>query len=230
MADLALKTAQTLDLSLLNDEEFESLVAAIFRAKILRPPAGQKLSPESFGHTVVSVSHSGRGADEGRDLTVTTWVSDCVVARQFTWLVQCKHNAKSKRSVQLRDFGGDPFFADVVAQHGADGYLIVCSTRPSKNLQSRFDALTASAGNPYHFVIWDGARVCEEAHKHHDLIKQFFPDYYRMYLQKDIEFEDVVEWLQREGVSAEKRSLLNAALSEVTPDESADAGRESGEG
>jgi hypothetical protein len=228
MADNALNNARTLDLALLDDEEFESLVAAIFRAKILHPPADQKPSPESLGHTVVAVSHSGRGADEGRDLTVTTWVSDCVLARQFTWLVQCKHNAKSKRSVQLRDFGNDPFFADIVAQHDADGYLLVCSTRPSKNLQSRFDALTKNDGNHYHFVIWDGAKVREEAHKHPDLIKQFFPDYYRTYFQKEIEFEDVMGWIQREGVSTEKRSLLNAALSEVTPEEQAGDGRESG--
>jgi len=229
MVDNALSDARALDLALLDDEEFECLVAAIFRAKILHPPPDQKPAAESLGHTVVLVSHSGRGADEGRDLTVTTWVSDCVVARQFTWLVQCKHNAKSKRSVQLRDFDNDSSFVDVVAQHGANGYLLVCSTRPSKNLQSRFDALTENVGNPYHFVIWDAARVCGEAHKHPDLIKQFFPDYYRTYLQKEIEFEDVMEWIQREGISAEKRSLLNTALSEVTPEERVDTGKEFGE-
>lgn len=228
MALLESKDARTLDLASLDDEEFESLVASIFGAKILRPPTEHGHSPESFGHTVVSVSHSGRGPDEGRDLTVTTWVSDCVVARQFKWLVQCKHKAKSKRSVQLGDFKNDPSFADVVTQHNANGYLLVCSTRPARNLQSRFDALTADAGNPYHFVIWDGARVSAEVHKHEDLVKQFFPDYYRAYLQKEIEFEDVMEWVQREGVSAERRSILNAALSEVTPDGSPEAGVRSG--
>lgn len=228
MASLAAKDNQTLDLASLDDEEFESLVDSIFRAKILRPPDEQGHSHEPFGHTVVSVSHSGRGPDEGRDLTVTTWVSDCVIARQFKWLVQCKHKAKSKRSVQLGDFKNDPSFADVVTQHGANGYLLVCSTRPARNLQSRFDALTADAGNPYHFVIWDGARVSEEVHKHEDLVKQFFPTYYRAYLQNEIEFEDVMEWIQREGVSERRRSILNAALSEVTSDELPEARSESG--
>jgi hypothetical protein len=228
MAVLASKDIQTLDLASLDDEAFESLVAAIFSAKILRPPVEQGDSNESFGHTVVSVSHSGRGADEGRDLTVTTWVSDCVVARQFKWLVQCKHKAKSKRSVQLGDFKNDPSFVDVVTQHGANGYLLVCSTRPARNLQSRFDVLTADASNPYHFVIWDGARVSAEVHKHEDLVKQFFPGYYRAYLQKPVEFEDVMDWIQREGVSGERRVILNAALSEVTPDESPEERGESG--
>ena len=103
---------------------------------------------------------------------------------------------------------------------------MVCSTRPARNLQSRFDALTADASNPYHFVIWDGARVSEEAHKHLELIKQFFPDYYRTYLLKEFEFEDVVEWIQREGISAEKRSILSAALSGVMPGDRNESGEE----
>jgi hypothetical protein len=226
MAGLASINNQTLDLASLDDEEFESLVASIFRAKILRPPAEQGASSESFGHTVVSVSHSGRGADEGRDLTVTTLVSDCVIARQFKWLVQCKHKAKSRRSVQLGDFRNDRSFVDVVTQHGANGYLLVCSTRPSRNLQSRFDALTADDGNAYQFVIWDGAKVSEDVHKHEDLVKQFFPDYYRAYLLKDFELEDVVEWIQREGISAEKRLILSAALSGVMPGERNESGEE----
>jgi hypothetical protein len=228
MAGFASNNNQTLNLASLDDEEFESLVASIFRAKILRPPAEQGLTPESFGHTVVSVSHSGRGPDEGRDLTVTTWIRDCVIARQFKWLVQCKHKARSKRSVQLGDFKNDPSFVDVLTQHGANGYLLVCSTRPARNLQSRFDALTANAGNPYHFVIWDGAQVSAEVHKHEDLVKQFFPGYYRAYLQKAIKFEDVMEWIQDEGFSGERRSILNAALSEVTPGELPEDRGESG--
>lgn len=228
MADQDFTNSAMLDLASIDDEQFECLIAAIFRAKILRPATEHKSSTESLSHTVVKVSHTGRGADEGKDLMVTTWVSDCVITRQFKWLVQCKHKAKSKRSVQLADFKNDPFFVDVVRHHGADGYLLVCSTRPSGNLQSRFDTLTADNSNPYHFVIWDGTKVCEEALKKPDLIQQFFPVYYRSQLH--IEFGDVVEWIRRERVTPEERLILGAAVSElvVSPDEMMNDEKKSG--
>jgi len=61
---------------------------------------------------------------------VITWVRDCVVARQFKRLVQCKHKPKSKKSVQLGDFKNNPSFVDLMTRHGANGYLLVCGTRP----------------------------------------------------------------------------------------------------
>jgi hypothetical protein len=217
-----------LDLASIDDEQFESLIAAIFSAKILRPAIDENPVPDSLNHTVVEVSHTGRGADEGKDLMLTTLVSDCIITRPFKWLVQCKHKAKSKRSVQINDFK-DGSFVDVVRQHGADGYLLVCSTRPARNLHSRFEALTDDSSNSYPFVIWDGTRVCEEAHRHPRVIELFFPDYYRSHFQREIEFEDVVGWIQRKKVSVEERSILSAALSEVvSPDDAPDDENESG--
>lgn len=224
MSDRDSTNSATLDLTSIDDEQFECLIAAIFRAKILSPVASENTSAESLSHTVVSVSHTGRGTDEGKDLMVITWVRDCVVTRQFKWLVQCKHKPKSRRSVQQGDFKNNPNFENLVTRHGANGYLLVCGTRPARNLQSLFDELTATDRNPYQFIIWDGARVAAEAHKHPEVIRVFFPDYYHSHFE--IEFDDVVGWLQRNRVSAEERLLLSAALSEVvSPEDLPDEGK-----
>lgn len=72
-----------LDLSTLNDEQFEDLVEAIFRARI--PQFGKETSASfaAIQLSVVSVDRSGRGTDEGRDLLVTTLVSDCIPPRRI---------------------------------------------------------------------------------------------------------------------------------------------------
>jgi len=226
MPDRDSTSSAKLDLASIDDEQFESLIAAIFRAKILSPATGRESSAESLSHAVVSVTHTGRGPDEGKDIMVVTWVRDCVVTRQFKWLVQCKHKPKSKKSVQLSDFKNNASFEDVVTRHGANGYLLACSTRPAKNLQSLFDALTADDRNPYQFVIWDGTTVCEEAHKHPGVMEVFFPEYYRSHFQREIEFDDVVGWLQQNRVSTEERQVLSAALREVvTPNDAPEGGQ-----
>src|SRR5262249_26197886 len=79
-----------LDLSTLNPEQFEDLIDAVFRAQMPSP--------------VTSVERSGRGADQGMDLIVKTLVSDGIAHREIRWLVQCKHNVKSKKSVRPGNF------------------------------------------------------------------------------------------------------------------------------
>lgn len=204
-----------LDLASLDGERFEQLVAAIFRAKCLPTPGSKADTIESSPPTVISVIHSGRGADQGLDLLVTTAVNDGVALRRFKWVVQCKHFAQSGKSVQTRDFQNDPSFCDIVSQHAADGYLLVCSTIASVNLQKRFDALTEQRDNPYVFVIWDGARVSEELNRHLDVLKLFFPDYYRRFHQKPIDRQDIMAWAKETGAPKETLSNFELALEQV---------------
>jgi len=200
-----------LNLTVLNDEQFEDLIEAIFRAKAPPLPANDVGVAESTSYTVVSVSRSGRGHDEGRDLLITTIVRDCVAPRFIRWVVQCKHKALSGKSVGPGDFDNDFSFPDVVSHHNANGYLLVCSTRPSTRLQARLDKLT-SDNNAQQYVAWDYARVCEEVFKHESVMRQFFPEEYRRQ-QKLVEGSRVEEWARQFDGEISEDAL--AALSDI---------------
>ena len=206
------------------------MVEAIFRAKSVYAPNAQAISSESVYRTVVSVLPSGRGADQGRDLLVTTVVNDGILIRQFKWVVQCKHNAKSGKSVQPSDFQNDPSFPDVVSHHQANGYLLVCSTIPSTNLQSLFERLTEQNNNPYFFTVWDRTKICEELNNHLDVLKQFFPEYHQRYYQKPIEIQDIMKWAEERGAPEEAMSTFKMALNKVVAkDRSQISSKDSGE-
>jgi hypothetical protein len=183
----------SLDLSSIGHERFEDLVEAVFR----------------HDDRVVSINRSGRGADAGRDLLITTQVSDGVSVRQFKYLVQCKHRVSPRRAIGPGDFGCEFAFADRVAHHKADGYLLVCNTRPTTGLQDLFDSLSSQNGRRILYLIWDGARVVEEVTKHSQVTEQFFPDFYR-YRQGLIEAGKIRDWLMCYGdaVSPEARQGL----------------------
>lgn len=214
-----------LDLSALNDEQFEDLVEAIFRARMLQQGLEQPTSIESYQLSVISVSRSGRGADEGRDLLVTTLVRDCIAPRKIKWVIQCKHKAVSQRAVSPSDFDNDFSFIDIVKHHDANSYLLVCSTRPSTKLQSRLDKLTKEHPDRQ-FIIWDVARVCEEVLRHEELIKQFFPREYQQ--QRDmVDGGQIRNWMEqyKEAISPDACN----ALSQIIPTELADAAEMGGQ-
>lgn len=210
-----LKKEIALDLASLDGEGFEKLVAAIFRAKCVPATNDQAISSEPANQTVISILPSGRGSDQGRDMIVTTVVNDGIHIRQFKWVVQCKHYAKSGKSVQPGDLQSNGALPDVVTCHQSNGYLLVCSTVPSTNLQNLFEHLTEQNNNPYYFIVWDEARVCEELNRHLDVMKQFFPEYYRRYYQKPIEIEDIMKWAEESGAREETLTTIKMALDQV---------------
>lgn len=84
------------------------------------------------------VNWAGRGADAGRDLLCVETGDPMFGTKERLWLVQCKHFAHSNRAVGVSDL--EPI-SDVCAQHGADAYLLACSTYPSSSVVSRLEAL-----------------------------------------------------------------------------------------
>jgi hypothetical protein len=171
-----------LDLSPLSPEQFEDLIEAIFRARMPEP--------------VISVERSGRGADRGMDLTVRTLVSDGIAFRETKWLVQCKHKAKSAKAVSPGDFKQDFTFPDILAHHNASDFLLVCSTQPSINLQSLFARLTEDK-HPHQFIIWNGARVCQEVLDREPLVQRFFPEVYD-YQRGLVSREALKQWAEEQ--------------------------------
>jgi hypothetical protein len=95
---------------------------------------------------------SGVGADGGRDLLVREELQSIFGRRFFTWLVQCKHFAKSKRSVGVKDLDN---VVDSCVQHCADGYLLVSSTYVSSAVVNRLEAINADRSKHLATNFWD---------------------------------------------------------------------------
>ena len=68
----------------------------------------------------LTVTSSGRGADEGRDLFFDETRKGPLGVGTVRWLVQCKDNSQSGKSVSEIDVGG---ILDKVQQHRATGFL-----------------------------------------------------------------------------------------------------------
>jgi hypothetical protein len=185
-----------LNLSLLNDEQFEDLVEAIFRARIVpQSETSATQNASALASVVISVSRSGRGQDGGLDLSVTTMVRDCIAPRLIRWVVQCKHKASSGRSVAPGDFAKEFSFPEVLLHHNANSYLLVCSTRPSAKLKEHFDRLT-NESNSHQYIVWDYAQLCEVILPHEGLMKQFFPHEYER--QRGlVDSRPIAEWARQ---------------------------------
>ncbi|MFD3903547.1 restriction endonuclease [Streptomyces sp. CB04723] len=104
---------------------------------------------------------SGRGADGGRDLLLEEPGDALLGAKTRKWVISCKHMAHAKdgagRSVNGEDVGSIGGIVDAVAQHDADGFLLVCSTQPSSALVSRLESIERTKG--VHTHVWDGVEL-----------------------------------------------------------------------
>jgi Restriction endonuclease len=107
------------------------------------------------------VRWSGRGADSGRDLLLEETGDVLLGSKIRHWVVSCKHTARANggagRAVNGTDVGSDGGIVDAVSQHGAVGYLLVCSTHPSSALVTRLEAIERSKG--IHTHVWDGVEL-----------------------------------------------------------------------
>lgn len=97
----------------------------------------------------------GRGPDGGRDLLMKEQLKGRLVTRPFTWLVSCKHNAASGKSVGIND---EKSITDRLKQHTADGFIGFYSTMASASLIDRLRELN-DQGEMEAFEIYDGARI-----------------------------------------------------------------------
>jgi uncharacterized protein CbrC (UPF0167 family) len=102
------------------------------------------------------VQWSGRGADGGRDLICRETLTGVFTPQSKTWLVQCKHKAHGGGSVGVNDLDQ---IVDSCQQHGASGYLLVCSTQPSSAVINRIEAITSSNANNIEALYWDAVTL-----------------------------------------------------------------------
>jgi hypothetical protein len=95
---------------------------------------------------------SGVGPDGGRDLLCIEERTSFFAADKKTWLIQCKHNAHSGKSVGIEDLDE---IVDSCTQHGATGYILACSTQPSSAVVNRLENITKNPANAITAIFWD---------------------------------------------------------------------------
>jgi len=143
------------------------------------PGDGLEQLVRQIGHRKkLSTSWSGRGADGGLDLRFTEFLSGSLSKEKITWLVSCKDNAKSGKSVSERDL---PNITDKLIQHKADGFLLVTTTTITTGAKKLLDDLDKSNGGNIYTLVWDSSELTtmllEPANQ--DLFMQFFPQSYQ---------------------------------------------------
>jgi len=124
---------------------------------------------------------SGRGADQGKDLIFTESLRGQLHEESKRWLVQCKDNAQSNKSVSEADCGA---VSDKVFQHQCDGFLLVTTTTAGTALKAKLDALAVIKDRPILTQVWDMY--------HLDLLlrKPEFSDIFKSYFPKSWEQEN----------------------------------------
>jgi hypothetical protein len=141
-------------------ETFEALIRLI----------GERLS--------MVVEWSGRGADGGRDLIFVETQQGPIKAHPVRWLVSCKDNSDSSRSVNERDVGS---VLDKVRQHRCGGFLLATTTTVSTGLKEMLDKLDSAKGGPTQTQVWDRFEITRMLFSNQcaSLLLQFFPEHHR---------------------------------------------------
>ncbi|MGM4998296.1 restriction endonuclease [Tardiphaga sp. 538_B7_N1_4] len=140
-------------------------------------PAGENLEGlvrligERLGLTV---SWTGRGADQGRDLIFTETQSGRIGSTPVRWLVSCKDNSKTNQSVSEQDVGS---VVDKVRQHDCTGFLLATTTTVGAALKAKLDGLQSNPKDRVQTKVWDrfelSAMLLSDPFA--DLLRQFFP-------------------------------------------------------
>jgi hypothetical protein len=140
-------------------------------------PAGEtfegliRLMGERLG---VTVSWSGRGPDQGRDLIFVEAQTGLIGSGAVRWLVNCKDNSKTNQAVSEQDVGS---VIDKVRQHGCDAFLLATTTTVGTALKAKLDALASGPHERIQTKVWDRFELTAMllSDQFADLLRQFFP-------------------------------------------------------
>lgn len=119
-------------------------------------------------------SEPNRGADGGKDIIAIEHQTGHLSSNEFVWLISCKHNAHSGKSVNEND---EQNITDRLAQHKANGFIGFYSTLPSSGLNNRLDAIK----DKYKVSVFNHERIESNLidNECFDLIRRFFPNSYK---------------------------------------------------
>lgn len=134
----------------------------------------ERLVRELLHNRGLEVYWSGKGPDGGKDLICIETYNSNFKSSSKRWLVQCKHNAHSGKSVSLNELDS---ITDSCAEHNATGYLLVCSTYPSSAVVKRLEEIEKNKNISTCF--WDSVKLEKELLKpiNWNISNLFFPEY-----------------------------------------------------
>ncbi|HHT9843851.1 TPA: restriction endonuclease [Legionella pneumophila] len=132
----------------------------------------EQLIRELLQSSGLKVHWTGVGQDGDRDLIAIESEKGPIDKFERTWLINCKHNAWSKKSVSVKDLSN---IADACKSINAQGFLLTCSTQPTSSLVIRFKEL--SSQNDIIFNYWDSIELERRLFlpESFSLIHRFFP-------------------------------------------------------
>ncbi len=119
----------------------------------------------------------GRGHDHGKDLLITEQMNGKIITKKFTWLVSCKHNAISNKSVGVNEENN---ILERISEHAADGFMGFYSTLASSSLIDRLKTLVKEQKLAA-FEIIDKGKIEAKFYREglSDLAGRYFPKSYK---------------------------------------------------
>jgi hypothetical protein len=130
---------------------------------------------ECMGYEIIQ--HPFRGADGKKDMIVSETRPGIMGETKFNFLVSCKHNAHSGKSVTDKD---EPDITDRVRSHNCAGFIGIYSTIPSKSLSEKTDRIR----NAFAIFLLDKEAIEREVLSHNKyqiLLKRYFPKSFNRY-------------------------------------------------
>jgi hypothetical protein len=146
---------EKLDFRQLTWEQFEDLCAELLKA-------------EGF----INVKKLGPGATGG-DLVADELHPPPPSGQQtiVRWLVQCKHYARSGKSVPLKELG---VMTSVLKRHRVQGLLLITSTEPSRETSQALEDFDQDESHQYRATWWDRLELCVRLVRHPKLAGRYF--------------------------------------------------------
>jgi hypothetical protein len=144
---------------------------------------------------------AGQGPDGGRDIIASIRESfGTGKEKERTYLIQCKHNAKSGKSVSPSELGN---FNLMPNRHNTEGWLLVSSTKLSENGIQEIHAASEQFKG-INFDYWDAQDLEDKILRDEcrNLFKRYFPESYKKHTDIIIptiqEIEEIfLEWQKK---------------------------------
>jgi len=125
---------------------------------------------QAMGFTIEA--KPARGPDLGKDIiAIKTIIDDVGIPDTHRYLVECKHYAKSGRSVLERDVGNP---VARMATNNCDRYLLATSTVSSEKLRTQLAGMPNIASK-YKAAIWSKSDLTRRLDAHPDVCARHFP-------------------------------------------------------
>ena len=169
-------------------EDFENLVFDLLKAEGFNP------------------MRTGRGPDRGVDIIFTETINSRFAGpTNFRWIVQCKDNSRSGKSVKPGDVGS---IRDLIEDNSADGFILFTTTTASVNLQATISRIETSSRRNLRASCFSGTDIANMFVRHKWIFQKYLPQSYERFTEREYEQRD---WLVS-VVEAQKQKVLNMPL------------------